>query len=103
MLLRHRKTNQVPGTADIINLPHHHHQLTRSNSSSRSLLLVVVGVAVVAVAAPGWVDGGDGHLYVAVVLVVVVKFYLVKCWHLVKRICADAHRLTVNAINLDKS
>ena len=66
--------NQAPGTRDhqpsLLPLPAD--QLTSSNSSSRSLLLVVV----VAAADRGY--GGDGHLYVAVVFVVVVKFYLVR-------------------------
>ena len=79
------KTNQVPGTTDIINHPHPDHQLTSSSSCSRSLLLVVVGVAVVAVGAAGSVGGGGGHLYVAVVLV--VKFYLVCTGHQVQGIC----------------
>ena len=41
--------------------------------------------------------GGDGHLliiYVAVVLVG-VKLYVVRTWYQVKGFCADAHRLTM--------
>ena len=77
-----------------INHPYHHHQLT-SNSSSTNLLLVVVGVAVVVVGAADCGSGGDGHLYVAAVL---VKFYLVLVctWYQLK-LCADAHRLTMRA------
>ena len=98
-LLRHLKTNQVPGTTEIINHPHHHHQLTSSNSS-RSLLLVLLRVAVVVVVAAGC-GGGDGYLYVAVVLVVVVKFHLVRTWYQLNGFCADAHRLTVKVIYQD--
>ena len=45
--------------------------------------------------------GGDGHLliiYVAVVLVG-VKLYVVRTWYQVKGFCADAHRLTMKAIS----
>ena len=83
-----------PGTRyhrEIINHPHHYHQLTSSNSSSRSLLLVLV-----ADAAAGCDGGGDGHLYVAVVLV--VKFYLVNTWYQINGFCDDVHHFTVKAI-----
>ena len=83
VLLRHWKTNQVRGTVEIINHPHHPHQLTSSNRSNRSLLLVVVEASVVAIAAAGYDVGGDGHLHLAVVLV--VKFYLmIRTWYRVK-------------------
>ena len=98
VLQRHwKETNQVPGTTEISNHPYHQHQLT-SSSSSRSLLLVVVGVAVVGVAAADCGGGDDGHLYLAVVLVV-VEFYLVRTWYQVKGFCADAHRLTMKGIS----
>ena len=90
------KNNQVPGTTEVTNHPYHH-QLTSSNSSSRSLLLVVMAVAVVVVAAINC-GGSDGHLYLAVVLVV-VEFYLVRTWYQVKGFCADAHRLTMKGIS----
>ena len=99
-----KKNNQVPGSRDY--QPYLHHQLTTS-SSSRRLLLVVMGVAVVVVAAVNCGGGGDGHLYVAVVLFVVVKFYLwyilVCTWYLVPEkegFCADAHRLNMKAIRI---
>ena len=60
---------------------------------------MVVGVAVVVVAAANFGGGGDVHLYVAVVLVVGVKFYLVRTWYQVKGFFADAHRLTTKAIS----
>ena len=44
---------------------------------------------------------GDGHLYVAVVLAIVVKFYVgyvPGTWYQVKGFCADAHRLTTRTI-----
>ena len=39
-------------------------------------------------------------IYMAVVLVVVVKFCLVRIWYQVKGFCADTHSLTVKAISL---
>ena len=43
--------------------------------------------------------GGDGRLCVAVV-VTVVKFSLVRTWYpVIESFCADAHRLTMNAIS----
>ena len=63
---------------------------------------MVVGVVVVAVAAADCDDGGDGHLYVTVVLVD-VKFYLVYTWYQVKGFCANAPHFTVKAIYQDYS
>ena len=62
-------------------------------------MVVVVVVVVVVVAAADCSGGGDGHLYVAIVLVVVVEFYLVRTWYQEKSFCADAHRLTMKAIS----
>ena len=50
---------------------------------------MVVGVAVGGAAA-GRGGAGDGHLYVAVVLVVVI-FNLVRAWYQIKGLGADAH------------
>ena len=52
----------------------------------------------VGVAAADCGGGDDGHLYLAVVLVV-VEFYLVRTWYQVKGFCADAHRLTMKGIS----
>ena len=52
----------------------------------------------VVVAAADCGGGGDAHLYVAVVLVVGVKFYLA-CTYFVPGRGADAHRLTMMAIS----
>lgn len=66
----HWKTNHVP--PEFLNLhPHHHHQLTTTISSS--LLAVMTVTMVVVAAAAGRDGGGDGHIYSAVVLVVVFK------------------------------
>ena len=56
-------------------------------------------MAVVVVAAADCGGSENGHLHVAVVLVVVAKFYLVLTWYQVKGFCPDAHRLTMKAIS----
>ena len=93
------KNHQVPGTRDhqpSLPLPPADQQQQQQQQK-----LVAGGgrsaVVVVAVADCG--GGGVGHLCVTVVLVVGVKFYLIRSWYQVKGFCADAHRLTMKAIS----
>ena len=79
---RHCKKTTRYQVPEIINHPYHHRHLTSSNSS-RSLSLVVVGVAAVVVAVADCGGGSDGHLYVGVALVIVVKnsSWYVRTWY----------------------